>query len=186
MAALLKHQSKKNTDWVCPEQKIEQGVYMLHLPRLHKCKRNNQPDCCPSLLHATACSGSPHNATHSASVIQVPTLFSADIPNGFSVTTTLSFIKKNELIDLVESVWLEDLHRPVRNSESGGKPCNYKLISDTAGFVLAPLGRGQRWAVALLCAGCLLLASNVIHSASVHTSGCASWSIECITTLWWN
>ena len=53
-------------------------------------------------------------------IVQVPTLFSVDIPNGFSVTTSLSFIK-NELIDLAESIWSEDLHRPVRNSESGGK-----------------------------------------------------------------
>ena len=92
--------------------------------------------------------------------IEVPTLFSVDIPNGFSVTTTLSFIK-NKLIDLAERVWLDDLHRPVRNSESGGKLYNYKLIkscADTAGFVLAPLGPGQRWAMASLCAGCLPLA----------------------------
>ena len=51
--------------------------------------------------------------------VKVPTLFSEDILNGFSVTTILSFIE-NELIDLAERVWLEDLHRPVRNSESGG------------------------------------------------------------------
>ena len=79
---------------------------------------------------------------------------------GFSVTTTLSFIQK-KIIDLAERVWLEDLHRPVRNSESGGKLCNYKLIkncADTAGFVLAPLGPCQRWAVASLHAGCLPLA----------------------------
>ena len=37
------------------------------------------------------------------------------------------------------------IHSPVRNSASGDKLCNYKLIkscSDTAGYVLAPL---QPW-----------------------------------------
>ena len=89
--------------------------------------------------------------------VQAPTLFSLDISNEFSVITALAFIK-NELIDLAERIWLEGLHRPVTNSESGG---NYKLIkscSDTSGFVLAPLGPGQRWAVASLRAGCLPLA----------------------------
>ena len=43
-----------------------------------KCKSNNQPNCCSFPLHptdallsfmpSTACSGSPHNATHSASI----------------------------------------------------------------------------------------------------------------------
>ena len=75
--------------------------------------------------------------------VQAPTLFSLDISNEFSVNTALAFIK-NELIDLAERIWLEGLHRPVTNSESGGKLCNYKLIkscSDTAGFVLAPCTR---------------------------------------------
>ena len=53
-----------------------------------------------------------------------PTLFSLDISNDFSVTTAPAFIK-NELIDLAERIWLEGLHRPVTNSESGGK---HKLI----------------------------------------------------------
>ena len=61
--------------------------------------------------------------------IEAPTLFSVDIPNGFSVTTTLSFIQ-NKLIDLAERVWAEDLHRPARNSESGSKLCNYELIKN--------------------------------------------------------
>ena len=58
----------------------------------------------------------------------------------------------------------EHLHRLVTNSESVGKLRNYKLIkscSDTSGFVLAPLGPGQRWAVASLHAGCLPLAVEI-------------------------
>ena len=76
-----------------------------------------------------------------------------DTPNGVLIITTLSFIK-NKLIDLAERVQLEDL---VRNSESGGTLCNYKLIkncSDTAGFVLAPLklalARDGRWFCCML------------------------------------
>ena len=99
-----------------------------------------------------------------ANTVQAPTLFSLDISNEFSVNTALAFIK-NELIDLAERIWLEGLHRPVTNSESGGKLCNYKLIKscyDTASFVLAPLGPGQRWAVhGFARAGCLPLAVEV-------------------------
>ena len=50
-------------------------------------------------------------------VVSTITFFSVDIPNGFSVTTTLIFHKK----DLAERVWLEDLHTPVTNSETGGE-----------------------------------------------------------------
>ena len=90
--------------------------------------------------------GNPERAPHQRDCMRVYVCMSAYVHVAMC-NHSFSF-HKNELIDLAERIWLEGLHRPVTNSESGGKLCNYKLIksySDTASFVLAPLSPGQRW-----------------------------------------
>ena len=76
-------------------------------------------------------------------------------------SSTLNFIK-TALMEMANSKWHNLLNRPTRsNSETGGKLRHYRVFKtepSPAGYVLAPLGPGQRWAMASLRSGCLPLA----------------------------
>ena len=65
-------------------------------------------------------------------------------------------------METADSKWHNLLNKPTRsNSETGGKLMHYRVFKtepSPAGYVLAPLGPGQRWALASLRSGCLPLA----------------------------
>ena len=76
-------------------------------------------------------------------------------------SSTLNFIKI-ALMEMANSKWHNLLNRPTRsNSETEGKLRHYRVFKtepSPAGYVFAPLGPGQRWALASLRSGCLPLA----------------------------
>ena len=67
----------------------------------------------------------------------------------------------NWIIFAVDCKWHNLLHTLPSNSETGGKLRHYRVFKtepSPAGYVLASLGSGQRWALASLRSGCLPLA----------------------------
>ena len=90
--------------------------------------------------------------------IQLPSLFSNQ--DHYATCSTLNHVK-DALINMADHKWLSLLNTPSSNSETGGKLRHYRLFKtepSPAGYVLASLGPGQRWALATLRSGCLPLA----------------------------
>ena len=87
-------------------------------------------------------------------------MFCSKEPDSFPMKQFTSDLKES-LLQYANMEWLEILHKPVYNSESGGKLRhykNFKMDPAPARYVLAPLGTGYRWVLASLRAGCLPLA----------------------------
>ena len=102
-------------------------------------------------------------------------------------SSTLNFIKI-ALMEMANSKWHNLLNRPTRsNSEMGGKLRHYRVFKtepSLAGYVLAPLGPGQWWALASLRLGCLPLAVETgryrIPKAPLNQRTCKICNQNCI------
>ena len=101
-------------------------------------------------------------------LLGLPQMFCSKEPDGFPMKQFISDLKES-LLQYANIEWLEILHKPVYNSESGGKLRhykNFKMDPAPAHYVLAPLGMGYRWVLASLRAGCLPLAVETGHFRS--------------------
>ena len=91
--------------------------------------------------------------------LQLPSVFSNQ-EHYTANSYTLNRVKI-ALINMADCKWHNLLNKPPSNSETGGKLRHYRMFKiepSPAGYVLAPLGSGQRWALASLRSGCLPLA----------------------------